>query len=94
MKIYIVVGELDGYQYRGERETVSDFETEASALSHAVDLAKGEISKGGTSQIYKLKKIIELNTGNLNAKELELVLTKGEFKLEKVAEETTNQFDG
>lgn len=93
MEIYIVLGELDKYHYSSEKETFNTFDSEESALSHSVDMAKGDVTKGGTGEKYKLEKIIKFNTNNCKAKEMELVLSKGQFKLVEVDKVVSNQFD-
>lgn len=84
MELYIVIGELGEYHYSSEKETFSTFDIEESALAHSVDMAKGDITLGGTGKKYKLEKIIKFNTNNFKANEMELVLAKGQFKIVEV----------
>ncbi len=84
MEVYIVIGKTEAYHPNYPSGTFNSYENEVLALSTAIDMARGDVSIGGTDQLFKLKKIIKLNTNNLKATELELTLIDGSFKLDAI----------
>lgn len=84
MDIYLVVGKLDGFNYNYDEFTHSSFTKEETALNHAVDLANGDVSIGGTDEVYLLHSIIKVNSDSKKVTEYELILEKGRFLLSKL----------
>lgn len=84
MDVYIVIGELDGYGSRSVKFIQSSFVNEKHVLSHAVELASGEISLGGGDTKYLLDSIIKVNTDSKKVTEFELILDDGRFTLSEL----------
>lgn len=83
MDIYIVVGEMDGYNHNYPKRVQDSFDKEKYALNHVVAMANGDISTSLGEEKYKLAKVLKLNTDSKKVTEMELVLTEGQFELKE-----------